>query len=857
MKSFIKKKHHKNQGSSFVVVVVALTFIGILALALLSVTLMNYKRMAISRQNDKTYYAVEKAADQLKTGITDIANQALQDAYLKLEPEMKYFDTVDGVYKFIPDDEANRKLKEYFIANMAKALCTELSEADQYNKLCTLINTGDAHLVDPTVAAGLLGSNYDFQVKAISDKDNKIYKVEIKGLLFEANSTSDNLKGYEQNLYTDFTISAPELQIKFNTNQVDSDNFLNYILVANDGFEIEGQGTNRFSTIINGNVYAGVDWDDNDVTFDVDRKNKMNAIKDTVQSKNSGIYVSNAILQVNSSDVVSAGNITADNNAWIEIKDGTVTDYSNQIWCRNLITMASDENKAQSSLTINGNINVYDDLELNSPASTVTLAGEYCGYNYGSFGSDNGGKANSDYEQHFQSLYENMTNTYGKHYNSSSILINGKNSQLDMTGLTRLTVQGKTHVDLGNDTYVMGESISAKGNQLAYSVPNKLLTNVGGYVGIDEKKLAEMGNAGEVIKRLLTSNTGVINYLVYPKTEFTPEAMSGRYFYQFRNDEIPMNIPWDYASGAKQLTADQKAEAFILWYNADLNGYTNNEDFTLYDIKTGRYGSSKVFPVNAIRISDNGDYGKVYSNGAVLVKEDANESALLSVQINNVGAELSTTQQAKINDYNFQLHYLRGVTAGDPPEAAATTLSPINVYLNVIKDTSVSVINRELTEEASYLVNYCGGSIKNQYDAANPGVVSYSLLFVKNKDVKIDQNFKGFIFTTEDVIIEPGCNSINGMICAGGKVYVKDRNNQLQLRADANIMQSLIFDGFTENSNTAEWLQILFRVDPDSIDKDKESTGNIDEDKNLRNYNCSQDITTENYRKNVEYVGSH
>ena len=38
----------KNNGSSFVVVVVSLTFIGIIALALLSITLMNYKRMAIS-----------------------------------------------------------------------------------------------------------------------------------------------------------------------------------------------------------------------------------------------------------------------------------------------------------------------------------------------------------------------------------------------------------------------------------------------------------------------------------------------------------------------------------------------------------------------------------------------------------------------------------------------------------------------------------------------------------------------------------------------------------------------------------------------------------------------------------------
>lgn len=75
MKSFLNKWKHKNHGSSFVVVVVSLTFIGIIALALLSVTLMNYKRMALSKKNDSTYYAVEKTADQLKTGLVDEADR--------------------------------------------------------------------------------------------------------------------------------------------------------------------------------------------------------------------------------------------------------------------------------------------------------------------------------------------------------------------------------------------------------------------------------------------------------------------------------------------------------------------------------------------------------------------------------------------------------------------------------------------------------------------------------------------------------------------------------------------------------------------------------------------------------------
>lgn len=854
MKSLLRRWKKKNNGSSFVVVVVSLTFIGIIALALLSITLMNYKRMAITRKNDSTYYSVEVAADQLKTGIVDKANQALQNAYANLEPRLKYWDPSEGAYMLMSDELANQELRRLFIEELYNMICGSVpTEATTYTNLCGLIKTDEAKLLDPVTAAGYLGSSYDFDVKKTIDTTNDVYKIEINGLLFEA--VADANDGYMQNLYTDLVITAPSMEMKFNTAQTDKSSFLEYILVADDGFEIQNDGMNQPEIVLRGNIYAGVDWDENNITFNTAYGNKYDY--DKVSSINSGIYASNVALRIFSDNLVSAGNIVSDNSSSVEIRSRTATELTNEIWCRNLITMASNEEKQSANLSVKGIMNVYDDLEINADRSNVTLAGEYCGYNYGSFGTASD-EVKTSYEGHYKDVYGDLATTYGKHYNTSSILINGNFANLDMLDLTKLTVQGKTHIDMETDSYVMGESISVKGNQLAYSVPNELLSreSVGGYVGIDAKKLEELGDAGEVLERLLTSDSGVVNCAVFPLTPFSTEALSGRYFYYFVGDTRPMNVPW--SAEPVSLTAEQKAEEYFKWYMSEDNGYTDNDSLTTYDVATGQYGNSEgkntVFALNTIKVSDNGNYGKVYSNGSIMVKEGTNaESSALSIGVGSADAELATQQSSKIRDYSFQLHYLRSAEPGDGATPAAVNSSPVKVFLDVIKPTAV----RELTEHAGYLNTFCarGGGVRHQEDPADSSRTAYSIVFVADKDVVISSDFIGFIFTTEDVYIESGCSKISGMICAGGKVYVEDRSTRLELEANSNVMEDLIIKGFSENPNTADWLQALFMVDPDKLGGSSSAVGTVNEDKNLRNYNCNEDVFTINYQKNIEYTG--
>ena len=95
---------------------------------------------------------------------------------------------------------------------------------------------------------------------------------------------------------------------------------------------------------------------------------------------------------------------------------------------------------------MNGNMYVADDLELAGRGSSVTLQGNYYGYNfqknYGAQDPDSAKKAEF----------------------SSAMMVNGKSSHLDIKGLNYLLLAGRTFIsrklDASNEDILMGESIS-------------------------------------------------------------------------------------------------------------------------------------------------------------------------------------------------------------------------------------------------------------------------------------------------------------------------------------------------------------------------------------------------------------
>lgn len=115
------------------------------------------------------------------------------------------------------------------------------------------------------------------------------------------------------------------------------------------------------------------------------------------------------------------------------------------------------------SLELNGDAYVGDDLLLSGSAASAKLTGQYVGF----------GSSDKDPEH------------------SSAIIVNGKGSRLDISGLSQLTLSGISFIDvISPNTYEnsaltthfsnavpMGQSMAFKANQLAYLVPAECVEN--------------------------------------------------------------------------------------------------------------------------------------------------------------------------------------------------------------------------------------------------------------------------------------------------------------------------------------------------------------------------------------------
>lgn len=109
------------------------------------------------------------------------------------------------------------------------------------------------------------------------------------------------------------------------------------------------------------------------------------------------------------------------------------------------------------TVDLRGDTYVADDLDLSGTGASATLSGSYYGFG----------------------------NSAVKGSESSAILVNGRNANLDLSGLTQLMLTGHSFVSDYNHQaegspvtdVLMGESVSTRGNQQAYLIPSAYLTN--------------------------------------------------------------------------------------------------------------------------------------------------------------------------------------------------------------------------------------------------------------------------------------------------------------------------------------------------------------------------------------------
>ncbi len=468
-----------DNGSTLITVIVAISFVTILVTIILGTTLVNVRMKGIDKRTKDDFYYAEKALNDIYTGLGQELAVKAADRYEEA------FEKVGDDVDFNLAEKAEEEYRQNFAKDAHDLLPT--TPSDIAAKLNEYI-TSNARDESVDKVAGVEYQKNGINISGESYPEKKADRIVIKGVQVSAKDSSE----YRAVITTDIVIGIPTVDF-LGTNADVSD----YGIIADKGLYIEG--TNSDTTIINGNVYAGIhstpfiDADSNDVD------SKYAEITDAFSRKNfyGGINIYSTNVELKGNYVISKGDINlAGTNPTLKVYLDSAGSNLTNLWFTSLRTLKSatiDAAPGKPPLTtatidINANTFALNDLALNADNSSAKFKGNYYGYNDNTLADSLG------------ILGEVSGRDDTK---SSAIVINGNRASLDMGGIDTFVLMGKAYIDFTSDTtgtdpsgtpkqvVPTSEGVAIKTNQQLYLVPPDFLDGpnpaVGGKPGTSEE----------------------------------------------------------------------------------------------------------------------------------------------------------------------------------------------------------------------------------------------------------------------------------------------------------------------------------------------------------------------------------
>ena len=457
-----KLKKTDNRGAAIVMTIVAIAIISVLAILALWIAYMNYYMKVTDMNSTDNFYTAEGVVEQIRIGLQTELSDASGRAYRNV---MQKYALLDDTAK-----------KNQFFAEVENQLISNLKNAtvatnDVYDmsRLCRYINsTETAASFDSNKNQGSYTLNMnaagDIAIVSVSDgtntanADNAFMELDTTNhimTLRNVNVEYQNASGYVSVINTDFTLKVPI--INFGVPLTDADfNVFEYCVIADDNLVAQ---TASASTL-KGSVYGG---NGSETAGDEEPQGSSHTvfadcgIVSLPQSKmnfsTGGDYViSGKAMKQHLSSEVTVG--SPDGGA------GVVPDKELELWAQDIVLGGSTKTDNNVKLDLAQYVNTYvrDDMSIDGQNSNVTIAGDYYGYGTGL----------------------GMTGDEGD--GSSAILINGKNTTLDLSQSHAMLIAGHSYIGTKDATLPsgmtepnpdipMGDSIGVRGNQLAYLVP--------------------------------------------------------------------------------------------------------------------------------------------------------------------------------------------------------------------------------------------------------------------------------------------------------------------------------------------------------------------------------------------------
>ena len=899
IKKLIKKLN--NRGSSVIMVVVAIGFIGIIVGALLSAAGYAYRLKMQNLNATDNFYYVEQAMQEIYAGVGANTIEEMKEAYTYTVENMVRFDPQIGTYVTLDDATANKMFKDKFMENIANSPYFAQGDA-------RLAEVLEGYISNETVDLDNSKLSLDVQNDQIVIKNVTLTRVQE----YDKSSGSGT---YVQTISADIVISEPNFEVKFNNMMADYSAIYDYAMIADMGVQIIDNNT----LDISGSIYAAADYynksynevdagtydktytvggeevkysysvakvTNKDSSDDSTTDGYVNRVNDegtaiypfdgeNVYSMNSGLYISNSTVSIMADNLVIPGTVAVMDNSELVVF-GTAGNVS-EVWADNIVLGGSSDIGTStytagktvityecSEAIFGGNLYVRDDTEINARGAVFTLHGAYYGYG-NSTSKDTRVFVPTVDKQNFQiTEVDGTTNTtYNRgHYNSSSIVVNGEYATLDLSAASRIYLAGRSYIELSktvtgstpsenvytetfvynpvnviSDTetqfirdYKTAESISIKSNQIMYS-----LSTYGEKGTYSVVYPVNAGTEGAVNGSVTTSYEGV---------KISGETPDVRLFFNkfFPADVFNHSIPCiaqnvegkpvvliDFATAYDILTdiddtsseltyvasaqsaledIDSLDEYTLSFVTAYMEVLKANPDTELRNIVTfDEFNAGSVMLPGETDLLSGSVAKPIYSSGAITTKSNQaftlvtkNDAQVLNSLLSGSGYntnfafptdgtvvdtygnpanafELSEDLEMEYNYMKWNLaHYdsanvEKGYVSDLVLEKGEDNLTPINKYI-VMKN----ITNTKKTTATGYTVWLSQGDVVVKGDSG-------------------EEHLTGLIIAKGDVTFDSSVKSFEGMIVAGGKIYVS--STLMDITASPNVCRGVIRDCIT------------------------------------------------------------
>ena len=836
-----KLRHNDDHGSSFVLVIVATTFMCILASAILMGAMMTYKLKFYKLNSLNNFYEVETALDEMYAGVGAATNEHLYSAYTTTAELVVVYDTKAQAFTTLDNKSANELFKKLFMTGFVAD--TNYKSLKNVTDTLQSFISNEYDAVDNPEGVRLDTSNMKLIYTDVNNKTTTQYYKNNGGIKTEKQSgyendkvqsvtfknvcvkRSVNLQGstagtYEQSITTDIVLTEPEYNVSFDTSSVSNNTLYEYAILADMGVEVGEDNDNRTTDAqVKGNIYAASDYYNKDYNDVAETKvtNKYESKPTTMwgtkeSSAYSGIFVNgkNSTLTLNSDVVVCSGSLAAYNGAEINLSGRTQT--LSELWADNIVIGGKDG----GSLKASADAYIFDDTELNAEKASLKFTqGSYFGYSYNAQDT-----RSLNYLR--QKGYLATGYKLRSHFSDSAIIVNGKNSTLDLQDLNSLYIAGKSYIEFSKiaassvpeddenitvdenadyafttlKDYSTGQSLDVKTNQLMFLTQWSVVNNT-------EKVDPDTG---------ITTVT-----LQFPKT-FEADANILDLYDDFLKDlategekgvtAIKQTVSghdyyYLYIEDGKDSSNVSNAEKFAEKYYKLLQDYGDEISSKLYNVqKYEQFQVKLVLPAEG-KINASGAVTDQNNDDSLFLRASTTTTMDVATALDNVstgkvftnilGNKGTDNNKKAFNDLKADALKLAGSGTASDEEQTSTFLS--YMYINM-KD-HLSVLNNvddktKRTQNAWEIANYTSSSVgylssydkdrdTYSYDYSITPLNHYvDLAYVFSKNLSIektignatDNEAKTIVINSGDVKLQPnnGDGSFQGIIIAGGNV---------------------------------------------------------------------------------------